>query len=334
MIMKKIVLIIISITLFLTLSCRETADTESEYGRVAYLLSDSADIYRVNSDGSENNELLVPAYVTGNLSLSNSFARSASYIASGYDDSVNQGLSLAMTDGGGVSRIPLGLSISSVSVSPDQQYIVYVTNTADCNCVMTANPTSPVFAAANLPGTPPLVSWSPDSRYFVFVQNITNWEIMIGKTDGTVRQVTDNTAGHLFYNPKWSPDGEYIVFSSNQGGAYYLERMRPDGSERIIFASGITAEKDCSWSPDATQIAYADNSVIFIIDNQTLFQRTVSFPFDSQTVRWSYFGTKLLVAANNGIDGSDIFVVDPESGSYTLVAGGAGNQTDPLWLMD
>ena len=58
-------------------------------------------------------------------------------------------------------------------------------------------------------------------------------------------------------SPIWSPDGQKIVFSSDQGGPYDLYRKAADGSaaEELLYAD--TLGKDpTSWSPDGRFLIY------------------------------------------------------------------------------
>ncbi len=58
-------------------------------------------------------------------------------------------------------------------------------------------------------------------------------------------------------NPAWSPDGQYIAFSSDRNGSPELFVMRPDGSESIqITNDPDKIEHSFIWSPNSQQIAY------------------------------------------------------------------------------
>lgn len=65
--------------------------------------------------------------------------------------------------------------------------------------------------------------------------------------DGQLKQLTKNQGNNE--DPCWSPDGRYIVFSSNREGRYHIYIMNADGQnqKRITFGKG---DHTCpSWSP-------------------------------------------------------------------------------------
>jgi serine/threonine-protein kinase len=71
----------------------------------------------------------------------------------------------------------------------------------------------------------------------------------------------------------WSPDGNYLIFSSDAGGADSLYRKRADGSGEIERLT--TAEKHQwagSWSRDGRYVAYTENDTIYdvgVLDLET-----------------------------------------------------------------
>ena len=68
---------------------------------------------------------------------------------------------------------------------------------------------------------------------------------------GKIEQLTKTPKSYLNYHPKFSPNGEWIVFGSNRTGTRQLYVMRADGGE----ASAITRVKPGwgamwpSWQP-------------------------------------------------------------------------------------
>jgi len=48
--------------------------------------------------------------------------------------------------------------------------------------------------------------------------------------------------------PDWSPDGEWVVFSSNRGGNFDLYIMKPDGSELARLTTDPDKDSDPSWA--------------------------------------------------------------------------------------
>ena len=79
-------------------------------------------------------------------------------------------------------------------------------------------------------------------------------------------------------DPAWSPDGKWIAFDSDRGGAVSIFRMNADGSGILRLTNG--ADGSPSWSPDGTRIAFfreaGQGTELFLVDNdgRTLVQLT------------------------------------------------------------
>lgn len=71
--------------------------------------------------------------------------------------------------------------------------------------------------------------------------------ISIDANGGDLRQLTEESRNNE--DPCWSPDGRYIVFSSNRNGGYHLYLMNANGQNqrRITYIKGME-ETSPSWS--------------------------------------------------------------------------------------
>ncbi|HEX9797159.1 MAG TPA: hypothetical protein VGA52_09235, partial [Anaerolineales bacterium] len=56
--------------------------------------------------------------------------------------------------------------------------------------------------------------------------------------------------------PDWSPDGQFIVFSSARSGSLELYIMRSDGTDVRSLDAGAGSNFDPAWSPDGQQIVF------------------------------------------------------------------------------
>ena len=94
---------------------------------------------------------------------------------------------------------------------------------------------------------------SPDGAWIVFWREGLQEDIVLVRADGSdERLLTDDP--YRDRHPRWSPDGERIVFYSDRSGKYELWSVGADGSglEKLTDTKGPA--RIPVWSPDGSQI--------------------------------------------------------------------------------
>ena len=100
------------------------------------------------------------------------------------------------------------------------------------------------------------ISWSPSGKLISQseVGGKTNlW--LINSSTGAADPITEDDAVKMF--PEASPDGRYILFTSNRDGAYHLWRMDADGRNATRLTSETFAEEDGVFTPDSQSVIFA-----------------------------------------------------------------------------
>ena len=97
---------------------------------------------------------------------------------------------------------------------------------------------------------------SPDGAWLAFVEASPHEELFVLRLDGTERrQLTDDVFKDR--RPRWTSDGERILFYSDRSGSYEAWSIRPDGSDLTQLTD---APHPVIWpvlSPDASLLAYS-----------------------------------------------------------------------------
>jgi TolB protein len=93
---------------------------------------------------------------------------------------------------------------------------------------------------------------SPDARQIVFVSDRDgDYDLYLMEADGdNLRQLTQNDVTDRI--PSWSPDGAWIVFSSDPrgDGSHDIYQIRPDGSDlTLVYTDGLRNSHP-RWSAD------------------------------------------------------------------------------------
>lgn len=134
--------------------------------------------------------------------------------------------------------------------------------------------------------------------------------------------------GATDFSPRWSPDGERILFLSNRApgtsGAASIELfvMSSDGSDVTRLTTNDVLESAPSWSPDGARILYStegSRGKIFVMnaDGSNVVQITDNGWADS-VPQWSPDGSRIAFLGSP-LGWSQIFTVTPEGTGRTRV---------------
>lgn len=144
---------------------------------------------------------------------------------------------------------------------------------------------------------------------------------------GRIPQVTQITAGDDVFeaNPMFSPDGNWIVFESDEGGYRNLWVIPAGGGEPRQLTTGDSFDTSPSWSPDGTHIVFeSDRSGfkhIWILDVVTPGAEPVALTsgdWNHADPAWAPVGDLIAYESTRDKDqGSDIWVSPAGGGPGT-----------------
>ena len=153
-----------------------------------------------------------------------------------------------------------------------------------------------------------------------------------------VRRLTNNPATDN--QPRYSPDGRQIAFSSTRDGPSEIYIMNADGSNvrRLTFTGGNGAP---SWHPDGSQIAFQSTrdgnfEVYKIFVDGTGETRLTNNPAEDSLPAWSPDGTRIAFSSRSVDPAADVMVMNPDgTGVVDLTAGSRGVEDSwPSWSPD
>lgn len=162
-----------------------------------------------------------------------------------------------------------GLEITSLSVSPDGEWITFVRGGEHSgnSSVRPINPRSNVerqqilVYVLHLPsetlrviGEGDYPFFHPSSTSLQFMRSGQVWNIELSKSDSRPNQLF-HTSGSV-NNPQWCPKGEKLLFSASRGGHAFIGIFHSSNPTLQWVSPSFHRDRHPQWSPDGSSVAF------------------------------------------------------------------------------
>ena len=158
---------------------------------------------------------------------------------------------------------------------PDSRHLLFVSDRDGTRAVYVVEvaPDGPLGPPRSVPGPADShsISVSADGRRlahakFAVVENI--WSIPIPRSGPvSIRDKVPVTTGNQVVETQaLSPDGEWIVFSSNIGGGFDVYKQRVTGGQPELIVDLDFVAFATDWSPDGAEITFSSGAEVFGAD--------------------------------------------------------------------
>jgi len=133
-------------------------------------------------------------------------------------------------------------------------------------------------------------------------------DIWIANDNGTgVHRITDNRAREI--NPRFSPDGKWIAFSSNRAGNYDVYVVSADGGKPAQLTFNSADDTVIGWTPDGHNIIFTSSRGLGVFPGvATLFEVSpeggMEKPLSTDWGAWASFspdGSKMAFSRHPGV---------------------------------
>lgn len=161
---------------------------------------------------------------------------------------------------------------------------------------------------------------------------------LLNVSTGEVKRVTNNSNGYGVESPRWSPEGDQIVFASDADGDFDIYVMDVGNGDFTDLTNNSWDDYCPAYSPDGRKIAFTsakdENIDIYVMDLSDLIP--IRLTDDSGTDEyptWSPNGE--MIAFHSNRDGDfDLYIINIDGTGLRNITSSDANDRFPDWSRD
>ena len=168
---------------------------------------------------------------------------------------------------------------------------------------------------------------------FILKKNSRSDIYTVGYDGSDIKPVTSHQS--ILAAPRWSPDGQYMAFTSYKGGRpeVYIHTLKTGKERKVAGFKGLNL---CgAFSPDSRKLLLTlskdENEEIYVLDIETmaLARLTHNSAIDVSPA-WSPDGKKIVFVSNRS-GSPQIFVMDADGNNVKRISFEGNYNTSPSW---
>ncbi len=206
----------------------------------------------------------------------------------------------------------------------------------------TPTPTRPGYNVTTTPTPAPTATSLPllpgyDIAFMGRFSDSAPWQLY-ALNSRTGQQIALTQTGSNERTPRWSPDGERILFVSDRDGDREIYVMWADGRDPLNLTQNPAQDWQPAWSPDGQRIAFSSyrdgNWEIYVMnaDGSNLTRLTDHSASDFSPT-WSPDSQKILFASRRH-GSADLLTIDLNSRQIARLTRDNRDEYDPAWSPD
>ncbi len=182
---------------------------------------------------------------------------------------------------------------TSAAFSPDGTKIAFSSSRDGNSEIYIANPDGTgLRRITSTPAIDTAPSWAPNGRLLAFTSDRGGPpQIYIMDAEGTEARRLMPQSGSYNDSAAWSPDGEYVLYVSREGGEFNIVKVGLTKQTSLKLTSGQGMNENPSWSPDGMHIVFASNRSgsyqVYCMDPLGGNVRQLTTQGNNHTPRWS-----------------------------------------------